>query len=129
MIRCGDQSLICYIYISMLFNACIIKLTAFSKKWLLLSMCEIRFPAYLMSPTILNPLLFRSEALERQNLFFCSAKSQWFDTWPFLHYDEGQDVMFCHTCVTAFKLGRIKSSKNAATAFVSLYASKQYSHA
>eukprot|EP00731_Ephydatia_muelleri_P001852 Em0001g1852a len=49
---------------------------------------------------------------------FCSAKSQWFDTWPFLHYDEGQDVMFCHTCVTAFKLGRIKSSKNAATAFV-----------
>ena len=43
---------------------------------------------------------------------FCSAKSQWFDTWPFLHYDEGQDVMFCHTCVTAFKLGRIKSSKS-----------------
>ena len=60
---------------------------------------------------------------------FCSAESQWFDTWPFLHYDEGQDVMFCHTCVTAFKLGRIKSSKNAATAFVSLYASKQYGHA
>eukprot|EP00731_Ephydatia_muelleri_P036880 Em0344g3a len=26
--------------------------------------------------------------------------------------------MFCHTCVTAFKLGRIKSSNNAATAFV-----------
>ena len=44
MIRCGDQSLICYIYISMLFNTYIIKLTAFSKKWLLLSMCEIRFP-------------------------------------------------------------------------------------
>eukprot|EP00731_Ephydatia_muelleri_P010741 Em0005g1327a len=40
---------------------------------------------------------------------FCSAESQWFDTWPFLHYNEGQDVMFCHTCVTAFKLGRIKS--------------------
>ena len=79
-----------------------------------------------MSPTILNPLLFRSEALERQNLFFAQQRV---DTWPFLHYDEGQDVMFCHTCVTAFKLGRIKSSKNATTAFVSLYASKLYGYA
>ncbi|KAL5474965.1 hypothetical protein EMCRGX_G027003 [Ephydatia muelleri] len=77
-------------------------------------MCEIRFPAYLMSPTILNPLLFRSEALERQNLFFAQQRA----SGSILHYDEGQDVMFCHTCVTAFKLGRIKSSKNAATAFV-----------
>eukprot|EP00731_Ephydatia_muelleri_P024881 Em0016g1152a len=76
-------------------------------------MCEIRFPAYLMSPTILNPLLFRSEALERQNLFFAQQRA----SGSILHYDEGQDVMFCHTCVTAFKLGRIKSSKNAATAF------------
>ena len=70
-----------------------------------------------MSPTILNPLLFRSEALERQNLFFAQQRA----SGSILHYDEGQDVMFCHTCVTAFKLGRIKSSKNAATAFVSVY--------
>ena len=28
----------------------------------------------------------------------CSAQSQWFTTWPFLHYDEGQDVVFCHIC-------------------------------
>ena len=50
----------------------------------------------------------------------CSAKSQWFDSWPFLHYDEGQDVVFCHTCVTAFKLDRMKTSNNAASAFVSI---------
>ena len=50
----------------------------------------------------------------------CSAKPQWFGTWPFLHYDAGQDVVFCHTCVTAFKLDRMKFSKNAAGAFVSL---------
>ena len=44
----------------------------------------------------------------------CSAReSQWFGSWPFLHYDQGQDVVFCHTCVTAFKLGRIRSSNNA----------------
>ena len=28
--------------------------------------------------------------------------------------------MFCHICVTAYKLGRIKSSINTATAFVSV---------
>ena len=50
----------------------------------------------------------------------CSAQSQWFNSWPFLHYDEGQDVVFCHTCVTAFKLDRMKSSNNAASAFVSI---------
>ena len=51
----------------------------------------------------------------------CSARSQWFGIWPFLHYDEGQDIVFCHTCVTAFKLDRMKSSNNAADAFVSQY--------
>ena len=50
---------------------------------------------------------------------FCAARSQWFCTWPFLQYDESQDVVFCHTCVTAFKLGRMKFSNNAADAFVS----------
>ena len=50
----------------------------------------------------------------------CSAQSQWFDTWPFLHYDESQDVVFCHTCVKAFELGRMKTSNNAADAFVSV---------
>ena len=49
----------------------------------------------------------------------CSAQSQWFTTWPFLHYVEAQDVVFCHTCVTTVKLDRIKPSNNAANAFVS----------
>ena len=49
----------------------------------------------------------------------CSAHYNWFQSWPFLHYDEGQDVVFCHTCVKAFELDRMKTSKNAADAFVS----------
>ena len=48
-----------------------------------------------------------------------SAQSQWFKTWPFLHYDEGQDVVFCHTCVKAISLDRIKFSNNLSDAFVS----------
>ena len=50
----------------------------------------------------------------------CSAQSQWFSSWPFLHYDGAQDVVFCHTCVTALKLDRMKTSNNAANAFVSI---------
>jgi len=49
----------------------------------------------------------------------CSAQSQWFKAWPLLHYDESQDVVFCHTCVKAIKLDRMKTSNNTATAFVS----------
>ena len=26
----------------------------------------------------------------------CSAQSYWFSSWLFLHYDEGQDVVFYH---------------------------------
>ena len=62
---------------------------------------------------------FPKRSFGKKQLVFCSA-TQWFNTWPFLHYDEEQDMMFCHTCVTAYKLGRIKSSKNTATAFVSV---------
>ena len=50
----------------------------------------------------------------------CSAQSQWFSSWPFLHYDEAQDVVLCHTCVTAFKLHRMKTSNNAANALVGI---------
>ena len=49
----------------------------------------------------------------------CSAHCNRFQSWPFLHYDESQDVVFCHTCVKAFELDRMKTSKNAENAFVS----------
>ena len=120
------KSNLLHLYQHVISYTCIIKLTAFSKKWLLLSMS---IPSLTDEPHHPKSFAFPKRSFGMTKPVFCSAKSQWFDTWPFLHYDEGQDVMFCHTCVTAFKLGRIKSSINAATAFVSLYASKQYGHA
>ena len=64
--------------------------------------------------------IFPKKSFGKSKPVLCSAQSQWFDTWPFLHYDEGQDVVFCHTCVKAFELNRMKSSNNAANAFVSI---------
>ena len=29
---------------------------------------------------------------------------KWFVKWPFLHYVEAKDVVFCHTCMEALKL-------------------------
>ena len=48
-----------------------------------------------------------------------SFQQNWFDKWPFLHYDEVKDSVFCHTCIMGFKLKRIKTSMRADPAFVS----------
>ena len=34
----------------------------------------------------------------------------WFDKYPWLHYDEGNDRAFCHTCVTAFQKGHFSTA-------------------
>ena len=31
-----------------------------------------------------------------------SFQSQWFDRWPWIHYDEGSDAAFCFLCVKAY---------------------------
>ena len=37
-------------------------------------------------------------------------QAQWFTKWPWLHYDSGQDLAFCYTCVTAVASGKLKLS-------------------
>ncbi len=49
-----------------------------------------------------------------------SFQQSWFSQWPFLHYDETQDLVFCHTCLLGFKKNKMRASK-ADPAFVSLY--------
>ena len=41
---------------------------------------------------------FPKQSFGKTKPVMCSAQSQWFKTWPFLHYDEAQDIVFCHTC-------------------------------
>ena len=48
-----------------------------------------------------------------------SFQPSWFTNWPFLHYDEAKDAVYCHTCLDAFKLIRMKTSMRADPAFVS----------
>ena len=52
-----------------------------------------------------------------------SFQHSWFTQWKFLYYDEANDIVFCHTCVSAFKQGKMKSSC-AEPAFVSVAAAE-----
>ena len=47
--------------------------------------------------------VFPKKSFGKAKPVLCSAKAQWFETWPFLHYDAGQDIVYCHVCVRAFK--------------------------
>ena len=47
-----------------------------------------------------------------------SCQLQWFSNWEWLHYDEDDDVVFCHFCVTALVKRTVKWNKEEA-AFVS----------
>ena len=85
----------------------------------MMTLKQSSFPALSDRPHHLMPgFEFPKRLFGKAKQVLCSGQSQWFDTWPFLHYDEGQDVVFCHTCVTTFKLGRMKSSNNASSALV-----------
>ena len=37
-------------------------------------------------------------------------QASWFDKWSFLHYDEANDWVVCHTCVLAFNRNMLKST-------------------
>ena len=40
---------------------------------------------------------FSERSFGKSKPVLCFAQSHWFCSWPFLYYDEGQDVVFCHT--------------------------------
>ena len=81
----------------------------------------VTLPSLPDEPRYPTDFRFPKRTFGKSNRVLCSAQSQWFRIWPFLHYDEAQDAVFCHHCATATKLDCIKSSNNAANAFVSFY--------
>ena len=41
-----------------------------------------------------------------------SFQGSWFSKWQWLHYESTTDLAFCHTCVTAIKMGKMKIAGN-----------------
>ena len=48
-----------------------------------------------------------------------SFQPSWFDKWPWLHYCEDSDSVFCFTCMKACSENKLHSSLNAESAFIS----------
>ena len=61
---------------------------------------------------------FPTRSFGKTKVVHRSFQFTWFSQWPFLHYDEAKDVVYCHTCLMALKQERLMS-KNADPAFVS----------
>ena len=61
---------------------------------------------------------FPKRSFGKKTVVTRSFQASWFQQGPFLHYDEANDLAYCHTCVTGFKEKKMKSSKSD-PAFVS----------
>ena len=59
------------------------------------------------------------------NLWF---QHTWFSKWPFLHYNEPNDVVYYHTCLLMFQEKKALSSTKADQAFVSEATSTGYNN-
>lgn len=49
---------------------------------------------------------------------FRSCRSQWFDDYPWLHYDEGKDSVFCFVCAQKNSNNNLFSARNKESAFI-----------
>lgn len=70
------------------------------------------------SPHQPSMFVFPKRPFGKTKVVYRSFQKSWFKEWPFLHYDEAKDVAFCHTCVTAVKLKKIRAP-NTEVSFVS----------
>ena len=84
------------------------------------SRCSDPLPELSCSPHQPSDFTFPKRSFGKPAIVWRSFQPSWFKQWPFLHYDEANDVAYCHTCVTGFKQGKMRVS-NADPAFVSVY--------
>ena len=90
--------------------------------------CKTREPTQAMSRFIIErdvpvkphqPRTFRfpKRSFDQKTVVYRGFQPDWF-TKSFLHYEESRDEVFCHTCLMACKLNRMKT-RNVDPAFVS----------
>lgn len=65
-----------------------------------------------------NTYLFPHREFGKKVVVKRSFQSSWFSRWPWLHYSEDKDVVYCHTCMKANTEKKLQAS-NADLAFIS----------
>ena len=63
---------------------------------------------------------FPKRAFGKKTVVWRSFQQSWFNQWTWLHYDEANDLAYCHTCVSGFKQQKMKAS-NADPVIVSSF--------
>ena len=53
---------------------------------------------------------FPKRSFGKKSVVSRSFQHSWFRQWSFLHYDERNDLAYCHTCVMGFKQ-KMRTSK------------------
>ena len=73
-----------------------------------------------MRGTVLYQASSISKAFDRgENVVEGFFQHSWVSKWPFLHYNQAEDIVFCHTYLKMFKEQKNKTSTKAYPAFVS----------
>ena len=63
--------------------------------------------------------LFPKREYGKKTIVKRAFQQQWFHHWPWIHYDEVNDVAFCHTCVAAARSRKLKNvSSNGDLTFI-----------
>ena len=73
------------------------------------SKVQFDLPEIPLVPHQPKSLTFPKGAFGKTKVVYRSFQPMWLKQWPFLHYDETKDVVYCHTCITGFKEGKMKS--------------------
>lgn len=48
-----------------------------------------------------------------------SFQQQWFDRWPWIHYNADRDLAFCYSCITAYQNNLLQSAHCLESTFIS----------
>ena len=79
---------------------------------------NIIFPTISAEPHQPRHFNFPKREFGKKSIVKRSFQADWFLKWPWLHYREDNDTVFCHTCVKAFKKMKM-SFRSAEDAFIS----------
>jgi len=78
----------------------------------------IVYPSISAEPHQPTRFKFPKREFGKKSVVKRSFQVEWFKKWPWLHYREDDDTVFCHTCVKAFKELNMRI-RNAEDAFIS----------
>ena len=78
----------------------------------------LKYPAICDKPNQPRHFNFPKRRFGASKIVSRSFQCQWFNKWKWIHYDEAEDLAFCHVCVTAMKTGKMRNHGDVDVAFI-----------